>query len=251
MITNKARAAALTGAIAAAVTLSPGAAFALPDLVINTADSYVQAGGCSTDQPLATGRIAIKNQGADVANVNIAERLSRSMLVVYVPENIDLIDKRPERSKLQPLDQQGIEFSLGEGKAKKGRNFTAPLASTSSSDNGSSIQTLDRDRNRSIQRALLELGFDPQGIDGVIGRRTFAAIRDFQESLGDSRTGTLTVGQERELFKKAGVSAVSGTGAQGETKVLIYIAVDPYNIVDESNEANNLWAVEVTIDCGT
>ncbi|MCH9809215.1 MAG: peptidoglycan-binding protein [Alphaproteobacteria bacterium] len=250
MNTNFARGAVLTGAITAAIALVPSSAFALPDLVINTADSYVQPGGCSKEQPIATGRIAIKNQGTDVADVNVAERLTRSMLVVYVPENIDLIDKRPERSKLQPLDQQGIEFNLGEGKLKRGRNFAAPLATVSSTLNSSSVDAGDRDRIRSIQNALLELGFDPKGVDGVIGSNTRAAIRDFQASLGDSRTGTLSPAQEQELFKKTGTTTVSTTGAQGETKVLIYVAVDPYNLVEETNEANNLWAVEVTIDCG-
>lgn len=251
MISKFARGAALTGAVAASISLVPASAFALPDLVINTADSYVQAGGCSKEQPIATGRIAIKNQGTDVADVNVAERLTRSMLVVYVPESIDIIDKRPERSKLQPLDQQGIEFNLGEGKDKRGRNFTAPLASVANSSYQTSVQAGETDRIRSIQNALLDLGFNPQGVDGVIGGNTRSAIRDYQGSLGDARTGTLTPSQELELFKKSGVTVGSGTGAQGLTKVLIYIAVDPYNIVEETNEANNLWAVEVTIDCGS
>lgn len=244
MIT-KTRTAGLAGTALAVVALTSTAATALPDLVINTKDSYYQAGGCGKDQPVATGRVAIKNQGTDTADVNVADRLTRSMLVVYVPENIDMIDKRPERQKLEPFDQQGIAFSVGDGILKRGRNFSPPTASKVSDSNYENSTA----SVRAIQNALLELGFDPQGVDGVIGGKTRDAIRDFQASIGASRTGTLSVSQQDELFKKSGVSAAAGTGAQGETLVTVYVAVDPYNIVEESNEANNLWSFTVTVDC--
>lgn len=244
MIT-KTRAAGLAGMVLAAIAATTTTATALPDLVINTKDSQFQAGGCGKEQALVTGRIAIKNQGADVADVNVAERLTRSMLVVYVPENIDMIDKRPERQKLQPFDQQGIAFSVGEGVVKRGRNFLTPTANTAVDDDYED----STGSVRAIQTALLELGFDPQGVDGVIGGNTRSAIRDFQESIGALRTGSLTPAQQSELFRKAGVTATAGTGAQGETDVTVYVSVDPYNLVDESNEANNLWAFKVTVDC--
>jgi len=156
-----------------------------------------------------------------------------------------MIDKRPERQKLEPFDQQGIAFSVGEGKVKRGRNFSAPTASAVSDDvSGRTTASV-----RALQTALLELGFDPQGVDGVIGSNTRSAIRDFQSSIGDARSGRLTPDQQDELLKKAGITAVSGTGAQGETLVTVYVAVDPYNIVEESNEANNLWSFQVTVDC--
>lgn len=245
------------GGAAAAVVLALGstAASALPDLVINTSDSVIQAGGCSKDEPLVTGRVAIKNQGTDTADVNVAERLTRSMLVVYVPENIDMIDKRPERSKLEPFDQQGIAFELARGIVKRGRNFTAPDATEyayTTSSSSSAYYDSDTDRVKAIQSALLEIGFDPQGIDGQIGTRTRTAIRDFQESIGETRTGVLTLSQERLLYEKAGVSDGSSStvgGAHGETKVRVYVSVDPYNLVEESNEANNLWSFTVTVDC--
>lgn len=245
MISNT-RAAGLAGTALAAVGLTTTAAVALPDLVINTKDSYYQAGGCGKDQPVATGRIAIKNQGTDTADVNVAERLTRSMLVVYIPESIDMIDKRPERQKLEPFDQQGIAFSVGEGILKRGRNFQELTAEASTSDRNYENSSISV---RAIQTALLELGFDPQGVDGVLGSNTRAAIRDFQESNGAARTGTLTLSQQDELFKRAGVTATSGTGAQGETEVTVYASVDPYNLVEESNEANNLWSFKVIIDC--
>ncbi len=241
----------LTGGLSLALlTFAATQAAALPDLVINTRDSYVQPGGCSKDEPIATGRIAIKNQGTDTAEVNVAERLTRSMLVVYVPENIDMIDKRPEREKLEPFDQQGIAFRLAEGIQKKGRNFQIPEAANYQVSSPSTVSYVgNEDRVRTIQNALLQIGFDPQGVDGRIGSRTRAAISEFQGSIGDAQTGTLTPAQEAQLFEKAGISGVSGGGAQGPTEVRVYVAVDPYNLVEESDESNNMWSFTVTVDC--
>lgn len=237
----------LTGALAITLAMTATAANALPDLVINTKDSYVLPGGCAIDEPIATGRIAIKNQGEDIAQVNVAERLTRSMLVVYVPENIDMIDKRPERQKLEPFDQQGIAFRLGEGKVKRGRNFN-PIDVSHSPDAGNDAVS-KRERIRAIQTALLEVGFDPQGIDAQLGRRTLAAIREFQASLGEQSTGKLTSKQETQLYQKAGFTTGPANGARGETKVRVFASVDPYNLVEESNEANNSWSFFVTVDC--
>ncbi len=247
MRTINAQIAALSGALAATLTMTATAAYALPDLVINTKDSYVLAGGCSVDEPIATGRIAIKNQGEDIAQVNVAERLTRSMLVVYVPESIDMIDKRPERQKLEPYDQQGIAFRLGEGVVKRGRNFN-PVETAFKPNTGGSYAS-DPERIRNIQQALLEIGFDPQGVDSQLGRNTLSAIREFQESIGELRTGRMTPSQEVRLYKKAGFTGGLGAGAHGETKVRVFAAVDPYNLVEESNEANNSWSFTVTVDC--
>lgn len=244
---TNARIAGVSGMALAAIAAASTAAMALPDLVINTKDSYYEAGGCSKDQPIAKGRVAIKNQGVDTADVNVADRLTRSMLVVYVPENIDMIDKRPERQKLEPFDQQGIAFSVGDGMVKRGRNFVAPGSDAYTTTDGSYLGNAERVKE--VQRALLELGYDPNGIDGRHGSNTRAAIRDFQESIGAARTGTLTPNQLDTLFQKSGITASSGTGARGETQVTVYVSVDPYNLVEESNEANNIWAFTVTIDC--
>lgn len=247
MRTINQRIAALSGVLAATLAMTATAANALPDLVINTGDSYVLAGGCSVDEPIATGRIAIKNQGKDIAQVNVAERLTRSMLVVYVPESIDMIDKRPERQKLEPYDQQGIAFRLGEGVVKRGRNFN-PVQTVSKPDtDGSYVRNPERIRN--IQQALLDIGFDPKGVDAQLGYNTVTAIREFQESIGELRTGKMTRDQEELLYKKAGFAGGIGDGARGETKVRVFAVVDPYNLVEESNEANNSWSFTVTVDC--
>lgn len=46
-------------------------------------------------------------------------------------------------------------------------------------------------RVRSAQEALRDKGFDPGPIDGVMGPRTRAAVRDFQQKEGIAATGEL------------------------------------------------------------
>lgn len=239
--------------VAAITTSAAQQAWAAPDLIINVQDSRITPGTCDESSPIVTGRIAIKNAGDDTAALRVTERFTRSMLAVYVPHNIDMIDKKSERQKLEPYDQQGISFEVGAGVVKKGRRFSAYTDSTPDNFDDQERQS-QRARGRAIQTALDKIGFDPGGIDGIIGRNTRAAIREFQESIGDSRTGTLTADQERKLFSKAGTGVEVGseytTGARGETEVTIYAVVDPYNLVTESNEANNLQIFKFTVDCG-
>jgi len=241
------------GALVLASLLVPAQAFAEADLVINRADSLIRPGSCETGAALASGRIAIKNQGEDVAALGVTQRFARSMLAVYVPENIDMIDKRTEREKLDPFDQEGVEFELGVGIIKKGRTFGKPSLVQPNQSFVSQGLDAARATTRAVQTALDRIGYDPGTIDGIMGPNTRSAIREFQASIGAIQTGRLTDSQERELLAKAGVN-VGDTGpqygAQGPTTVTIYAVVDPYNLIAESNEANNIWAFEFEIDCG-
>ncbi|MEO1205205.1 MAG: peptidoglycan-binding protein [Pseudomonadota bacterium] len=241
------------GTLVAFGAAAPTVAFSAADLVINRADSTIRAGSCETSAPLVSGRIAIKNQGEDAAALGVTQRFARSMLAVYVPENIDMIDKRTEREKLDPFDQEGVEFELGAGILKKGRTFGRPSISEVQQSFTTNIALAGRSRGLAIQRALDKIGFDPGGIDGIIGRNTRSAIRDYQRDIGAVATGTLTDTQEQNLFQKAGISVDSiglNTGAQGLTTVTVYAVVDPYNLIAEEDEANNIWAFEIEVDCG-
>lgn len=219
---------------------------AQPDLIINQKDSRVYAGSCLTSEPLASGRIAIKNIGTKTAKLEITEAF-RSMLAVWVPENIDMIDKITDRSSLKPLDQEGLAFELGKGVVKKGRFFVSISKNQLKS---AQKQISNRNRTATIQTALAKIGFDPKGIDGVMGSNTRSAIRAYQGDLGQSRSGVLTSNQFQKLISDAGIEEFDNTtGANGITKVTLYAQVDPYNLIDESNEANNIRQFEVTIDC--
>ena len=58
---------------------------------------------------------------------------------------------------------------------------------------------LDREAQRLIQRGLREQGFDPGSLDGIIGRRTRAAIRRWQTARGLPPTGYVDETSARAL----------------------------------------------------
>ena len=61
-----------------------------------------------------------------------------------------------------------------------------------------------REQSRSLQRMLNDLGFDAGPVDGVIGRKTRAALRLFQEGYDLPVTGNLTEGLIHRLYREAG-----------------------------------------------
>lgn len=62
------------------------------------------------------------------------------------------------------------------------------------------------DQVRSAQQALKDKGHDPGAIDGVMGPKTQAALRDFQKAEGIQATGRL----DAETMSKLGVTSASG-----------------------------------------
>ncbi len=63
---------------------------------------------------------------------------------------------------------------------------------------------LSRDQRIGAQRALTALGFDTQGVDGVIGANTRAALRRWQVANGRLADGYLTADLADELIRRAG-----------------------------------------------
>lgn len=62
---------------------------------------------------------------------------------------------------------------------------------------------LSRDRRREIQRALSLLDYDPNGIDGIFGRGSRAAIQKWQNVNGEDATGFLTLAQIERIKAQA------------------------------------------------
>lgn len=58
----------------------------------------------------------------------------------------------------------------------------------------------DRNVIRDAQMALRDAGFDPGSIDGVMGRKTRAALREFQASQGLPKTGRLDATTRQQLL---------------------------------------------------
>jgi membrane-bound lytic murein transglycosylase B len=63
---------------------------------------------------------------------------------------------------------------------------------------------LSREQRIGAQRALTALGYDTQGIDGVIGANTRAALRRWQLATGRLADGYLTADLADELIRRAG-----------------------------------------------
>ena len=63
---------------------------------------------------------------------------------------------------------------------------------------------MSRDQRIGAQRALTALGYDTQGIDGVIGANTRAALRRWQAANGRLADGYLTAALADELIRRAG-----------------------------------------------
>ncbi|HYC96875.1 lytic murein transglycosylase [Brevundimonas sp.] len=63
---------------------------------------------------------------------------------------------------------------------------------------------LSREQRIGAQRALTALGYDTQGVDGVIGANTRAALRRWQMATGRLADGYLTADLADELIRRAG-----------------------------------------------
>lgn len=243
-------------AMSAAVGVSAfsNAAQAEPDLVIQTADSKVEFVGCEEGQALAEGRIVIRNEGDSVANLRGANEFFRSFVAVYVPENIDLIDKDTRRSKIEPGEQRAITFSLGKDKVKKGRNYNGFAVASSGGGLPIDNDALKADEGFAelVQQFLKDRGYNVT-VDGDWGSGSQRALRLFQRSTGlpgDGDWNSETAEKISALLPKSNaVEVVNEKDDQGRTKITIFAVVDPYNLIDETNERNNIQAYTGYLNC--
>lgn len=298
-------------AIGLGAALWAPAALADADLVIVQSDSRIVAGGCRLNEPLATGLIVVKNEGASRANrkFGVIDRFARSLVAVYVPEHLDMIDRVYERAILEPKDQESVSIAVGRGVVKAGRfldgepvdpnwrpgtSFQATSQSIGGAEGagatGGLITTTELDttarldptelsveERRDIQRALTQLGHYAGPIDGVFGAGIERAIGAYQVSEGAPQTGRLTIGQVLDLDGKTGIFlAIGQAGYKTVTRpveavdppsapttprqaqpgagpvkhrITLYAVVDPFNVVAESDETNNLVKFPIEIVC--
>jgi len=244
------------GTMFAALVCAGGTALAKPDLVINKTDSKVDFISCEESEPLANGRIVIRNEGEAVANLRSAEDFFRSFVALYVPENIDLIDKDTKRTKLEPREQRTVNVSIGRNKVKTGRNYNAlatQASSTGSSGFNPDILDDDPDFAEQIQAFLKSRGYSLT-VDGDWGPGSRRALAAFQRNIGLSGNGAWTKATADEIARLSGAVASdviysNEKDAQGRTKITVLAVVDPYNLIDESNEMNNVLAYTGYLKC--
>ncbi len=80
-------------------------------------------------------------------------------------------------------------------------SLASPVAAASETKTGSMKQKKadTQSMTKEVQQALKDKGEDPGAIDGIMGRKTRAAVRKFQKSNGLKVTGTLDNQTEEKL----------------------------------------------------
>lgn len=262
----------------------------LPDLVITNDSRIPLQGSCKTGEPLWKGIIAIKNIGNAPAKFSsstaaVLEGIGKtsngedSTLVVYVPQNIDLLDKKTLRSELSPLDQKGVEIEIGTNRVKRCRFFNKPPRIRIAHDRydpgyrtgdnaGRNYYGANANRRvRSLQQALINQGYPlpKYGVDGNYGSETSKALREYYKDRGQripayAYGNTISSSNLDRVLAELGVNELDSAGSGGgevctagarssDVHVTIYAVVDPYNKIEELNEANNSATFTVNIDC--
>ena len=93
----------------------------------------------------------------------------------------------------------------GDPKAKESTGGAAGKSDTMKSAGG------DLEQVKAAQQALKDKGHDPGAVDGKMGPKTQAALRDFQSKEGLKASGRL----DAETMSKLGVEAKAGAAAPG------------------------------------
>ena len=82
-------------------------------------------------------------------------------------------------------------------------------------ENGATVSSKAEDRNvRAAQQALRDQGFNPGPMDGVMGPRTSAALRDYQTKQGLTASGQLDDATMDKLGVRSATSASPSTEPQ-------------------------------------
>ncbi len=234
---------AVTTVVGAASLVPFAQADGRPDLVIQAKDSELRFISCNTSDPLVEGRIVIRNAGDGDANLRAADNLLRSFVAVYNPENIDLIEKDTRRTKIEPREQRQIEISMGKGSVKTGRNYNGFTGgSVGSLPSDADALSDDEELARIVQQFLRDRAYSVT-VDGDWGpgsKRALAAFQKTQDLPGDGSWNAETAEKMATLIPDLQSSSGNIVNDAGETQITVFAVVDPYNLIDESNETNNL-----------
>lgn len=178
----------------------------------------------------------------------------RSFVAVYVHENIDLIDKDTKRSKFEPGEQRAVKFSLALDKFKRDRSYNGFNAGSAggSLPTGPDAAEYDDDLARDIQQFLKDRAYS-MNFDGDWGHGAKRALAAFQRSVGLPCSGDWNKETAERIASLVPDSGSSGPqnekDDQGRTNITLFAVVDPYNLIGETNERNNLLSCTGYLDC--
>ena len=115
---------------------------------------------------------------------------------------------------------------------------------------------LSRTQVKEIQQFLESRGYNVGGADGSWGAKTTRAVKSFQRNTGISPArGQWDTATAKAIAKFTGGGAKAKPAAsnikdsQGRTKITVFAVVDPYNLIDESDESNNIVAYTGWLKC--
>lgn len=214
----------------------------LPDLIIEAEDSKIDFVSCNESDPLVKGRIVIRNAGEGDANLRDADSFFRSFVAVYVPENIDLIEKDTRRTKIEPREQRQVEIFMGKGAVKAGRNYNG-FEGTGAGSLPTDADALEEDAElaRKVQQFLKNKLYSIS-VDGDWGKGSRRALAAFQKEQGLPGNGEWNEATAKTI--SAAMPNLSSSSNvkndKGETRITVFAVVDPYNLIEETDEDNNL-----------
>jgi peptidoglycan hydrolase-like protein with peptidoglycan-binding domain len=94
---------------------------------------------------------------------------------------------------------------------QKGMKSDSGMKAGSGMKSESGTRTGGGEQVKAVQQALKDKGHDPGAVDGKMGPKTQAALRDFQSKEGLTASGRL----DAETMSKLGVEAKAGAAATG------------------------------------
>jgi hypothetical protein len=118
-----------------------------------------------------------------------------------------------DQTVLQPISPQVSTPLPGDGTTQDPASSDTDTASLATSvpatEEDETLLGLNRDQRREIQRRLTLIGFDTNGVDGALGRKSRAAISNWQQDRGLPVSGFLNEAQvsllsseSQELYEK-------------------------------------------------
>ena len=137
----------------------------------------------------------------------------------------------PPQSGTQQPKPDGMNKDAGAPAASPATDATKPAADTKSdtmksgdmkygdakksgaTKSGKMATGGNRENVRAAQQALKDKGMDPGAVDGVMGPKTQAALRDYQKKEGLKETGRL----DAETMSKLGVATKSSAGTTDQS----------------------------------
>jgi len=141
---------------------------------------------------------------------------------------------------------------MGKGAVKTGRNYNGfSGGAVGSLPSDADALNDDEDLARIVQQFLRDRAYSVS-VDGDWGpgsKRALAAFQRTQDLPGNGSWNEETAEKLASLIPDLKPSSGNIKNDNGETQITVFAVVDPYNLIDESNESNNLLKYTGWLQC--